>query len=223
MAKRVGGVFNGTGAAVYLGIGFVPDWVTVYNMEDADVAKLEWNKNMLRTAEMTAGRLTHTAAGLLGDPRTVANLGVVPYRGGENIAAASTTRLVADRADKRDAGTLGTINRWTLGSAANRTGSFNAGCNTTYVGEGSEIVIREDVTRKLIKCALVALTNDGDAANEVTLSEAVKGGEILFIGNMYDYVGAAAGTVMPDGFGITATDVINVANEMCAFEAGTYE
>ena len=220
--KAISGVFNGTGAALYLGLGFVPDWVKVYNLEDADVAVLEWNKHMARTADMTEGRLNHTAAGLVGDPRTVSDGGIRPYRGGDVIASASTAYLVQDETDYRTSATYGTVKTWTLDTSANRTGHFNLEADTSYVGEGSLIVIREDVSQNVIECGIVAMTSNGEQADEVTLSEAVKSGEVLSLGRMYDYVGASAGVVMPAGFSIQATTVINVSGEMCAFEAGTY-
>ena len=62
------GTFNGTGAALYFGIGFLPDWVKVQNLEDADVAVYFWNIHMERVLETAHGIRYYTAAGLLGDP-----------------------------------------------------------------------------------------------------------------------------------------------------------
>jgi hypothetical protein len=220
--NHIAGTFNGTGAALYIGCGFVPDWVKVFNLEDADCAFLQWNKHLLRAAEMPRGMLMYTAAGMLGDPRTVTDGGIHPYRGGDLITSASTAYLVLDDADYKTSATYGTVNKWTLGSAANRTGNFNLEADTTYIGEGSEITIRQDFDGKIITAAIQALGSNGELANEVTLSEAVKTGDILFISRMYDFVGCAANTTMPAGFLLDATTVINVSGEMCAFEAGTF-
>lgn len=221
---KVTGTFNGTGAALYVGIGFIPDWVRVRNMEDADVAELEWNRHMLRCAEMPRGRLNYTAAGLLGDPRTVADGGIHIYRGGDVIASASTAYLkrVGDT-DRRNSVTYGNITRWTLDTSANRTGHWDLEADTTYIGEGSLVIIKEDVGQAVKQAAVQAMTSNGEATDEVTLSEAVKTGTVQFIGNMYDWAGCSAGDITQAGFLIDATSVINVSGEMCAFEAGTYD
>lgn len=220
MKKIVHGTFNGTGAALYIGIGFIPDWVKIYNLEDADVAMLEWNINMMRSLEMSSGRLNYTAAGLVGDPRTVSDLGVVPYEGGEAIAAASTAYLkpIEDkyRNQKFNQSTGLAITAWTLDTSANRTGHVNAGLDTTYVGEGSLIQIDGKWY------GVHAITNDGDATDELTLSRAAASGVVGFVSPMYDYIGCVAGDITKAGFGLTATDVINVSGELCCFEAGMY-
>jgi hypothetical protein len=221
--KRVGGTFNGTGAALYLGIGFVPDWVKVWNMEDGDAARLVWNRNMQRSAEMTEGLLQADDNDTAPDPRTVTDGGIRPfYSNGTTVTSASTSYLVLDDDDYRESDTYGTIDTWTLDTSANRTGHFNLEADTTYIGEGSIIRIRETMGQQIEEAAIVALTSNGEQADEVTLSRAVTSGDVLFIGRMYDYVGASANTVIPDGFSIHATDVINVSGEMCCFEAGTY-
>jgi hypothetical protein len=172
---------------------------------------------MARSGEMTEGVLYHTAAGILGDPRTVSDGGIRRFFGGNTLTAASTSYLVRDDKDYRDSDTYGLIDTWTLDTSANRTGHFNVEADTTYIGEGSTINIDGN------EYFIVALTSNGEAADEVTLNEAVSSGDIWFIGRMYDYVGGSADDIIPDGFSIHATSVINVSGEMCYFEAGTYD
>lgn len=216
------GTFNGTGAALYIGIGFIPDWVWVVNVEDTDCAELRWNIHMERVAETTAGILHHTAAGSLLDPRTIADGGIRPYRGGDVMTSTSTAYLVRDDTDYRYSTTYGTIVTWTLGSSTNRTGNWNLEADTTYVGEGSRIYIMEDVGKQCKWAGVNALTSNGEQANEVTLSEAVNSGQVLALTGMYDFRGAASGVKIPAGFSITATSIINESGQYCCFEAGTY-
>lgn len=220
--KFAHGTFDGTGAALYIGIGFLPDWVYIQNLENAELAQYFWNIHMERALETAQGFRHYTAAGSLLDPLVVADLGIVPYEGGDVMTANSTVYLVRDDADYRTSTTYGTIHTWTLGSSANRTGNWNVECDTTYVGEGSRIYIEEEIGHAVKWAAVNALTSNGEAANEVTLSRAVKSGKILKITGMYDYRGALNGVRIPAGFGFLATSVGNVSGEMCMFEAGTY-
>jgi len=217
------GTFNGTGAALYFGIGFLPDWVKVQNLEDADVAVYFWNIHMERVLETARGIRYYTAAGLLGDPLIVGDLGIIPYEGGHVMTATSTTYLVKDDADYRTSTTYGTITTWTLGSAANRTGNFNLEADTTYVGEGSRMLVEEDVGKAHKWVGINTLTSNGEQANEVVVSRSVNTGKILCLTGMYDYRGAGVGVKIPAGFGLLAVDVVNVSGEMGMFEAGTYD
>jgi hypothetical protein len=214
------GTFNGTGAALYIGIGFIPDWVKVRNVEDGDLALLEWSIHMTRAAETTEGILTYTGTTYRQeDARTDSDGGITIYRGGDKMTAASTAYLVKDNSDYRTSSTYGSITTWTLGNSTNRTGNFNLEADTTYVGEGSRIYIEETVGHAFI----YALTSNGEQANEVTLSESVKSGTIHRITGMYDYKGAAKDVIIPAGFAILATSVINVSGELAYFEAGQYD
>lgn len=221
--KYAHGTFNGTGAALYFGIGFLPDWVYVQNLEDADLAQYYWNIHMERVLETAQGFRHYTAAGSLLDPLIVADLGIVPYEGGDIMTATSTTYLVKDDADYRTSTTYGTITTWTLDTSANRTGHWNLEADTTYVGEGSRMLVEEDVGKAHKWVGINALTSNGEQADEVTVSRAVKTGKVLALRPMYDYRGATVGVKIPAGFGLLATDVVNVSGEMGMFEAGTYD
>jgi hypothetical protein len=214
---KTSGTFNGTGAVLYVCCGFKPDWVRIQNIESTSLEAIEWSTSM-RSAEIIAGiKDTGSATTEL----TLGN-GIAHYSGGDLITAASTSYIVKDPSpDKRDAGTAGTINQWTLGNYTNKTGNWNAECSTTYVGEGSRICIR-NLQGYPVMYLVTAVSSNGEAANEVTLNAAAPSGEILFLSGMYDYIGASAGIVTPAGFILAADSDVNASGEMCMFEAGTY-
>lgn len=224
---RIGGTFNGTGAAVYICIGFVPDFVKVWNCEGTQALQLEWNKNM-RTTEIQEGveLATSTFAANL------VSAGIRQYFGGDTLTAstAGTTTygegsyLKRDDHDYRYAnGVKGlgdavadTIDTWTLDSGF--TGHFNEDVTGTYIGEGSPICI-DGKWYYITKLT----AGQGEASTEVTLNQTgVASGDVQFIGGMYDYKPMVAGEVTPAGFLISDTTV-NANNALCAFEAGTYD
>lgn len=229
--RRVGGVFNGTGADLYLCIGFIPDWVNVWNLEGTQRIKLEWNIGMMRAKEVVEG-IELTAADQTAKALTIGT-GLLPYFGGDTLTStdAGTTTygegvyLKWDKVDYRmlstnsphGAGDAATedIVAWTLDTPASNTGHFNAGVNETYIGEGSKIIIDGRVY------TIVALTTDGSADNEVELSHSVPSGDIQYIGGMYDFKPMVAGEVTSEGF-VIANTTVNVDAELCCFEAGCY-
>lgn len=226
---RIGGTFNGTGAAVYICCGFVPDFVKVWNCEGGQALQLEWNKNM-RSVEIQEGveLATSTFAANL------VSAGIARYYGGDTLTtttAGTTTYgegvyLKRDARDYRyvtnsDLGIVGdavgsTINKWTLYSAF--TGHFNADVTGTYIGEGSPICI----DGKWYTITVLS-GGTGNATNEVTLNATgVPSGEVQYIGGMYDYKPMVAGEITPAGFLISDT-VVNADGNLCCFEAGTYD
>lgn len=226
---KIGGNFNGTGAAVYLCIGFVPDYVKVWNCEGTQALQLEWNKNM-RSTEIQEGVELATstfAANTVG-------AGIKQYFGGDTLTSttAGTTTYGEGVYLKRDAkdyryatnsalGIVGDavavdIDTWTLDSGY--TGHFNEDATGTYIGEGSPICIDGKWYNITVLTA-----GQGEAATEVTLNQTgVKSGKVQYIGGMYDYKPMVAGEVTPAGFCISDTTV-NVDGALCAFEAGTYD
>jgi len=236
--RRVGGIFNGTGAALYACVGFVPDWVVLQNAEDTDESRLMWNWGMARTTDMLYG-LLYSGADVAGAPQT--STGIVPYYGGDALTSSNQTSVTYgegvylgwDDEDYRYGPSLGpngggdgatvTIDTWTLGSTSNRTGNFNGNATGTYIGEGSEILIGNAQGRGR-RYSIVALTGgQGASANEVTLNDAPASGSVGFIGGQYGLAPIALGNVTPAGFRLTSTSVINVNDETVAFECGTFE
>jgi hypothetical protein len=212
--------FNGTGATVYLGIGFIPDFVKVYNHEITAPTWLEWNRGM-RTLGPAGWLVEHVASGAT-ITRCAAAAGIAMFYG-TRLAAVSTAYLRPHAIrDFRGQGTLGFIGNWTETVYANRTGYFSAGIPTTYCGVGSMVAIKERSTGLLKKASITTLSNDGDASGEITLSDSVRTGEVYFLGPMYDLIGGSAGDQIPPGVSIVL-NAFNVSADFMSIEAGTYD
>jgi len=229
---RIGGVFNGTGADVYLCIGFLPDFVTVWNLEGTQIIMGVWNKLHQRASEVVEGN-QWAGAGSDVTALTLGN-GIRQYFGGTTLGSTdvgTTTYgegvyLKPDHFDYRrvndtetgvvgDAATVD-IDTWTLDTAASNTGHFNGDVTGTYIGEGSSINIDGQTY------TITALTaGQGVSADEVTLSHSVSSGEIYAIHGMYDYKPMVSGEVTRHGFLLSNT-TINVNDALIAFEAGQY-
>jgi len=217
--RQVGGTFNGTGADLYICLGFEPDWVKIRSLETTDEEYQEWNKSF-RSAEMLGGISIDDDGAV--SPVTI-GAGIAPYAGGDYIAAASTVYLEKYSKDQRAAGTGGVTSKWILDTPASLTGHFNNPINTTYVGVGSIVQIGREAAPGRDYAVITALSNDGDAADEVTLSKALGSNEVLYISRMYDYWGVPAGTVTKAGFFLDSTAAVNTSGDMLMFEAGMYD
>jgi len=217
MKRRL--TFNGTGAAVYLCLGVEPDDAAIRALEDADCAELVWNRSMLRAAECMAGVLYVTAAGITGAPATVGT-GIEPYKGGDRLTTTEQTSVTYGEGvyleldPIQDYRTIGAqtegevLSKWTLGSAGNKTGNFNVGASTTYIGEGSRIKIDG------VWYTVQAMSSNGEAANEVTLNQAAPSGVIQQITGMYDMKPVAIGSVTKAGIKLSMITGVNVNDEM---------
>ena len=233
---RITGSFNGTGADVTLCIGFIPDYLRIWNLQATCRVMLEWNKEMLRSVEMPEGiqltAATQTAAVL------AKGAGVIPVFGGTTLVSAdvgTTTYgsvdaifLKSDHKDYRytnddsphgvgDA-SESTIDTWTLDSSSTYAGNFGSvGAATgTYIGVGSPICI--DGRWYVIN----TFSTDGGDASDVILNLPVASGVIEYIGGMYGTIPMKANEVTKDGF-LIANTTVNVSGEQIAFEAGTYD
>mgnify|MGYP000887242095 CR=1 FL=1 len=220
--NRITGTFKQQNAAVYIGLGFIPDWVQLKSLTTDTKILLDWSVNM-RTLDANEGLLR---TGDDDEAFDIADLGagegIKIYRGGDIITSATTpsttTYLAKDSSpDKRASGTGDTINKWTLGSATNKTGNWNDVCNTSYVGVGSRICVDG-------KWATVtALTSNGEQANEVTLNEALPSGTIQMLTGIYDFIAQASGTITKAGFLCAdKTYLLDSTTDYIMFEAGTY-
>ncbi|MCX7590015.1 MAG: hypothetical protein N2255_00135 [Kiritimatiellae bacterium] len=234
MSQRVTGTFNGTGADVYICVGFVPDFVRLWALEDSDVGHRIWLR-AFRAAEVTKGiEFVGSSGALQVDALASADGGIEPYEGGEILTSLNQTStaygegvyLGPDGTDYRQDPNYGyalkVIDTWYLDNSSNRTGHVNAntvasGCR---IGEGSVIRIRERSTG-LVKEAVVEswTAGAGATANDVRLSRAIGSGEILYIGGMYSFAPLPLGVITPPGFKITKHTVCNVNDEIQAFEA----
>jgi hypothetical protein len=224
--KMIGGHFNGTGAAVYICCGFVPDFVKLWSVEAATVERAEWSVNMVGVLANEGVQLPKGGGANIDMAK---GEGITPYWGGDLLTTttAGTTTYgegVYLKWDDRDFrtdpdGTYGTINKWTLGNSTNFTGNWNVECNTTYVGVGSRIKIAGKWY------SITALTSNGESANEVTLSHAPATGVIEAIKGMYSMCPMVANEVTPAGFKInssTEINKVNVNNGIVAFQAVNY-
>lgn len=72
------GTQDGTGAAIIIELGWVPDYVKVQNWEAADFASLEWFKGM---ADAAAIKQATSTSSLL------TTLGITPYQGSGTAGA----------------------------------------------------------------------------------------------------------------------------------------
>ena len=231
--KTVGGKFNGTGAAVYVCCGFVPDWVRIWVPDAADTgARAFWTKHSGAHNAVEGCVYDHDGTSFA---EYAAAAGISEYYGGVTLTAtqAGTTTygegvyLTWDNHDYRRftnaaLGIVGDavaedINKWTLDTAATPTGHFNEDVNGTYVGIASRICI--DGRWYTIT---VLTATQGEGTDEVELNYAAKSGVVQHIEGKYSMKPMVAGQITPAGFLISATAVINVNDEIQVFEAGTY-
>jgi hypothetical protein len=222
MEMMVSGIYPGAGtSALYIGLGFIPKRVEIHNLDQAEQEILVWDDAMARAAIAPGGqvRTALTSADAANFVVLAQNAGIEPYDGGYVVAALSANYLVPAHeagvgGDQRDAsGGTGPVRKWTLGNSSNRTGNFNAGVDTTNVGVGSVVEIEG------LRYKVQAISNDGDAANEVTLDRAAPTGVVRFIGYKYDFWRAPVGTTMPRGIIIRDVTYVNVSGQECLLKA----
>jgi hypothetical protein len=235
MKKVFHGTYAGVGSAIKVGLGFRPDYVRLQNIDQAEQELIEWNRHMTRAATGAGGicRALLNGSSAAGFVALAANAGVRWYDGGDLIqTSASTVKVALSFADgdysgdQRAKGSGGAIIAFELDTAANRTGHFNAPLNTAYAGVGSPVIIQGQIHY------IVALTNSGSAADEVTLdrnpSGIGRGGvdrqyRVDRIGYRWDVANAPVGLSMPQGIEILDTTYCNVSGQICLIEAGTFE
>ena len=239
--KHLSAKFHGTGAAVYICCGFVPDAVKLVNVELNTPCFLWWNRLMADDSQLSIeGILRDEDGGALLD--LAQGEGIQPFYGhGGNVLtstqAGTTTYgegvyLKEDRKDYRysqtrtPAGDAASedIVKWTSDGAASYTGYFNEDVVGTYIGPGSPIII--DGKMYMIS-ALTA--GQGEATTEVTLNVAgVPGssrtgkGQVQFIGGKYGYKPMVAGEFAKPGFLCNDT-TLNANGNMIVFDAWTWD
>lgn len=220
--------FNGTGAAVYLCIGAVPISVKLTDVEaSTNPLFIEWNRSMVSEVTAYGGLIMTGSTGVYTKATTA---GIFPYEGGDLLTDSNQTStaygegvfLGWDTKDYRADASYGTtgaaISKWTLGNSGNRTGNWNvAKVASGKIGVGSIIRIKEASSGLVKESAVVALTSDGEQANEVTLSRAIGSGDIVFLGGMYQLAPLPLGKVAPAGVYVADT-TINVNNDFIVGE-----
>ena len=241
----VSGVFNGTGADVYICIGFIPDKIVLTNIMSADsdelVLQLHWTKEMMRATDTVEGIGWDAEADSDADFYDLAATeGVLPYYGGVTLTSTNQTStsygegvyLGWDKADYRYGPGLGpyanqdavadTIDTWTLDTSGSMTGHFNEDVTGTYIGEGSPICIDG---RWYTITDLTA--TEGEGTDEVTLNADAPSGAVQCIRGKYDLAPLALGTITPPGFrldgGGTFGAKINRNDKLVAFECYKFD
>jgi hypothetical protein len=228
--KIIAGSFIGTGAAIKIGLGFEPDFVMVRNIGEADIPYIEWSKHLENAVTSCDGILFREDTKMARASLTVGT-GVRRYAGGDPISAASAAAIVPAHQVPALAGDMrrhctAPIIDWTLDTAANRTGHVNAELNTTYIGVGSKLRIAVDSDRihgDYVERTIVALTSNGEVADEVTLDREAPSGKVVGITYKYSFAQAPAGTVMPKGIVLAEATHVNASGQICFIEAGRYE
>jgi len=226
MGKRIGGRFHGKGAAVYVCIGFVPDFVRLWNVESNTPAWIEWNKNMAQVL-CNEGIYRDTNGGALAD--LAQGEGIQTYYGGDILTATTQPSVVYGHADvnyieadftdyrygSQDA-VSEDITKWTLDSGY--TGHFNEDVTGTYIAAGSEIIIDGKMYHIMVLTA-----GQGEASAEVTLSHTgVPSGVVEYIGGAYGFHPVPVGNTTKAGFLINET-TMQASGQIIAFEAGQYD
>lgn len=229
--KRMTGMFNGTGAAVYLCVGAVPRAVELANLTvSTNPIRIKWQKEMAREVTCVGGVLV---AGNGTATKMLASSGVTPYEGGDLMTTANQTStgygegvyLGWDEANYQadwvyGSGTKFTpINRWTFDGTL--SGHFNvdgvaSGCR---IGVGSKILIKEDSSGLVKEAGITACTSSPtfSTATYITLSRAIGSGAIVFIGGMYDLAPIDIGKRTPAGIKLADT-TCNVNNNLVSFD-----
>ncbi len=223
--QELAGTFNGQGAAVYLCIGFLPDYVEVRALEDG-LAHMQWDITYRAAAENN-GVLYQAEDVQLGSHS--AGTGIEPFEGGVQMTTAIQTSTANNRGVylKRDAKDYKAkdviegspaIDTWTLDDSGAREGHFNNDVVGTYIGEGSRICI--DGRWYIIEAVTAG---EGADDNEVTLSRAAGSGVVQGIMNMFDYTPIAIGDIAPAGFKLNKYTEVNVQDKLQSFKAGVRE
>lgn len=218
---RFSGTMLGTGSLMYVSLGFRPDWVKVTNLTSASAERIHWHWRMAAAGTgMPEGEKFTYGASSIAWSKLGYGLGIKPWNG-TNLATASAAYVAPKRFNSAYAGNVqGNAKNWTLGSAANRTGNFDAAIDTALVKAGSVIEIRPSSGFvNPIRATILSISNSGSAANEVTLNLPLASGEIANIRYPYDILQAPAGQLGP-GFELAADADVNVASEMVLVEAG---
>jgi hypothetical protein len=211
---NINGIYTGLGATVRIGLGFIPSRVRCVAIGNAALTEVLWDRNQARTATGAGGIVRVGVANVPAFALLTAVAGIRGYAGGDVVATATRANQILGTEVAGWSGDLrGAANLWTLGSSGNRTGNINAGLATTYCGVGSAIQIKGKMY------TILALTNDGDAANEITLDRAAPTGPVEYIGCKVDFAPAPVGTRMPAGIEILDTTHVNVDATPYSIEA----
>jgi hypothetical protein len=191
-------------------------------MTATTIGRLVWNRHMIRNNVLPEGVQFST------DNKTALadGAGIELYYGGDVIATASANyvapishpALGLYSADQRVYGANKVTKAIRTTDAATKL-HFDAPIDTTYVGVGSRILIKPDTGGPVREFAIVALSNDGDAVDDVTLNNAAMAGSVEFISYKYDFAPLPAKFTMPQGIRINETTLWNASGVLFTLEA----
>lgn len=218
--------FNGTDASVYLCIGAIPVACKLTNVgASTNPNFIEWNRGMMNEITCSTGMIMLGATGIYTKAVATSDVtGIIPYEGGELLTTANQTDVTYGggvylgwdlkdyRADNTYGALSGSINKWTLDTAANRTGHFNVAgvASGSKIGAGSIIRIKE-YSSGLVKEATINVVTSQTytTADYVELSRAIGSGDVVFIGGKYTLAPIPVGKVTPAGILLSdATHII---------------
>ena len=224
--KKISGTFNGTGAAIYLCLGFIPDAIRFFNFETSNDYEAYWDKIFARSLEFVEGMQVHTGTTYRQITAQTIGLGIIPHYGGTTLSTTTAGTvtygegiyLSKDTQDYRKSQPVGAVpDEWTLNTSAANTGQINAsGISSTYCGEGSQVCIDGKWY------TVVDMTSNGEATNEITLNAPAPSGALQFFGGMYDYAPMIAGEVSKEGV-YWANTTINANDALIGFVAELWD
>jgi len=221
--RVVRGTFaTNAGSAIYVGVGFIPKRVQLWNLTDQTQVyqKLDWADGFRTTSYGFQGRLVSLAEDVDATATNVssdlASAGVTIYRGGDACNATLTYQIADPNMNKASKGATGSITKWTLDTAATGAGHFDQEAWITSpdpVGVGSEVVISGK------RYVITTLTSNGEVAGEVVLNEVVQSGVCSYVGGIYTHIACPATLTMPPGFYLADVTYIAPSSEAVYFEA----
>jgi hypothetical protein len=235
--RSIEATFIGTGAAQYLCVGFIPDWVDILAVGDSEMAKAHWSKGFTSAASDN-GFIDH--GGAQATVLYTKGTGIEPYEGSDLMTSTNQTDVtyagdgvfmgwdsIGDYRNNASYGYASSpLDTWTLDTVGSLTGHFNDNIVAAgnHIGEGSRILIKESAGGAEKEAIIETLTaGHGVSADEVLLSRAIKSGSILRISGRYDLIPIALGKVSPAGIKLNATTEINVNGERNLIRAGSFD
>lgn len=204
--SKVSGIYLGTAATMNLGLGFIPSYFRMMNLNDFIAVEWFLNGGAYGTSKAYYG----VSVAAAGDTAAItsAAYGVVPYKGGDVITTASTTYLVRDDRDQRASySSTSPATTFTVGTISGNQGNFDHEVHTDTVGPGSKICINGEWFE------ILTMGSNGEAANETDLDALPTGAAVgsvypvSKITSRYGWLSAPKGVTMPRGVTIGASNV----------------
>lgn len=233
--QRTGGTWNGTGAAVYLCLGFVPSAIRLFSIEGSNHGEAYWDVELGSAGDAYEGLYWVTGTTYRQIAVKTLGQGIAPYIGGDLLTSSNQTSVTyaegvylgwdhEDYSKNLTYGAASVLDTWTFdGTASGHVNAVTLASGTTRIGEGSKILIEETATRMRKWASVVSwAAAAGTTASDVTLSQAVATGKILKITGMYRLAPIALGKVTPAGLVCNYTTEINVNDAINHFIADVW-